>query len=122
MTRTRFDPADICARYLAGESLREISDSYGSYPTSIARVLERAGVPRRPAGSHGPYKQPVRTSAPAWVRRIWRDLYLYHLQPTTQIARECGVSTGQVRRALIALGVTLRPPGPRSHRRTLSDE
>lgn len=59
----------------------------------------------------------ARTTAPTGVRHTWVTLYARGW-PTTQIAEEYGVSYSAVRRALLRLGVTLRPPGGRSHRPT----
>jgi hypothetical protein len=52
------------------------------------------------------------------MRHQWKALYEVAGLPTTVIAEEFEVSPSQVRRALIALGVTLRPPGGGSRRRT----
>jgi hypothetical protein len=52
------------------------------------------------------------------MRHQWKALYEEGGLPTTVIAERYQVSYSQVRRALLVLGVTLRPRGGGSHRHT----
>lgn len=58
---TAFSPAQaaqIIAQYKAGQSLTQLAERWHADPSTIQRVLKRAGVSRRPRGGYNRRSSP----------------------------------------------------------------
>ena len=47
----------VTVAFLCYREYDDIAAGYGTTASRIANLLEREGVPRRPVGSHGPYRR-----------------------------------------------------------------
>lgn len=90
-----------------GRTLREIGRTAGGAgPWTVARALERAGVPRRPRGTPpGRAALPERLADPAWLYQQYVDLGL----SLEQVALRARSTPKVVKRALTQHGIPRRP-------------
>lgn len=104
---------DVVAVYEAGTSLADICEQFGVSKKLVHRILNEAGVARRPA--HRPSKLTAEDEA--------RIVELYRADPVTwsltRLGREFPVARPAIRRLLREGGVEIdSSPGQRPRRRT----
>ena len=98
-----FTPAqdqEIAARYQAGETLRQIGDSYGVSHRPVTASLARSGVTSRAPSDYG--WKPTPENA-AEVGRLWREG-----MGVQKIARTVGTRNGTISQVLRDLGIEAR--------------
>lgn len=90
---------DLARRYAAGESMKNIADSYGVHIMTVYGRLRRAGVEMRPAGGRkGPRVQTPDDLVDTYVAG----------ESELSISLRTGISRPTVRRRLLAAGVKIR--------------
>jgi transposase-like protein len=102
---------EVAAEYLEGASVTALAARFGVSASTICRVLDRAGVPRRSRGK--------RVSGVPGREDEVADAYLAGAT-VQEIADRFRCSTKPIHDALTRAGITRRPPGRR--RRQLDDD
>jgi transposase len=97
--RAPADPAAVARAYADGQTVPECADAFGISEQTVRRVLNAAGVVRRPPGP-----RPGRRADPAAVARAYAGG-----QSIPQCAARFGISPKTARSALVAAGVIIRP-------------
>ena len=102
--------ADICARYAAGETSKEIGATYGVGDKAVLRILHMHGVPlRRSGGRRGVKKMHARALSCDQSRSV--ALRYAAGENATALMAEFGVARGTILRAVREHGVRVKTRG-----------